>query len=663
MTAGRTHARAPGRFGPVTAPKVAPPTIQPAPERSAGPAGAPPSLQAQLLRAERLGHQLGSVPVEGPPLAERIRAAAGGQQLSYALRGVLAPSVGAVPTAVRLHTDSAADAPARDLDAAFTSGPHIFFRAGAFQPRTAEGLGLLAHVVEHARQQAVGPVAGTPAPGGVALSGPGDRFERAADAAAARVTGLSPAPIGAIATPAAMNAAANVAANSFAPTAIQRAPLVPVQRVRLLPRGKIRGLLPRALRSGGRNMYEHFFGAEPERRAITINTAKIRQTGVYGAVDDVAISSTNGNTLRGRFYHPTPAPNGAARPGDGVTVLVLSGSGGSSENYTEPIAREYTDLGADVLAVNYRGFGESGTRNRRGVGSSPTQAGVYEDAVAMFNYLRQVKQVQPKDIVVHGYSLGGGVAADLVSELTKQLVRVRGLVLHSAIPSAPEPAQAAAGPLAGALTGALVGQFDTRTKLARIGAAYPDLKVHFTSGDANDHLGIGANDLVQRAAKLFNPGSVTQDIGKGGHLAVFNHLRSPGTQAALRGILNSDAYQQQQEQQVGDVATQTLQGLEQRSTAKASDIYNALDTLQGALGRTNTRGPTARFTIRAVRLLAWPAPVEVDLAYPRGVASGAFDRSLAERQVRDVVAAIAGGPVDVRIFGAGLYGRERSLTG
>ena len=43
----------------------------------------------------------------------------------------------------------------------------------------------------------------------------------------------------------------------------------------------------------------------------------------------------------------------------GKTVLFLSGSGGSAETYGLQIARYYCVRGADVVAVNYRGFGGS----------------------------------------------------------------------------------------------------------------------------------------------------------------------------------------------------------------------------------------------------------------------------------------------------------------
>lgn len=66
---------------------------------------------------------------------------------------------------VRIHTDSRADALARDLDAvAFTVGQDVFFRAGAYQPSTVGGKRLLAHELTHVVQQGESePLAGGPA--------------------------------------------------------------------------------------------------------------------------------------------------------------------------------------------------------------------------------------------------------------------------------------------------------------------------------------------------------------------------------------------------------------------------------------------------------------------------------------------------------------------
>ncbi len=67
----------------------------------------------------------------------------------------------------------------------------------------------------------------------------------------------------------------------------------------------------------------------------------------------------------------------------------------------------YSQVGVNVLAVEYRGYGKSE--------GSPTEAGVYRDADAAYDYLLEVRHIQPKNIFVYGHSLGGAVAVDLAS--------------------------------------------------------------------------------------------------------------------------------------------------------------------------------------------------------------------------------------------------------
>jgi hypothetical protein len=67
----------------------------------------------------------------------------------------------------------------------------------------------------------------------------------------------------------------------------------------------------------------------------------------------------------------------------------------------------YSRLAVSVLAVDYRGYGKSE--------GTPGEAGVYRDADAAYDYLIQVRHIQPKNIVVFGHSLGGAVAIDLAS--------------------------------------------------------------------------------------------------------------------------------------------------------------------------------------------------------------------------------------------------------
>jgi uncharacterized protein DUF4157 len=100
---------------------------------------------------------------------------------------------------VRVHDDAAAHRSARALSAdAFTAGSHIVFGRGHYDDATVSGRTLLAHELTHVVQQRRGPVGGS-AEDGLAISHPGDPWERAADLAGRRAMArplptLPPAP-------------------------------------------------------------------------------------------------------------------------------------------------------------------------------------------------------------------------------------------------------------------------------------------------------------------------------------------------------------------------------------------------------------------------------------------------------------------------------------
>ncbi|MFT3721517.1 DUF4157 domain-containing protein [Pseudorhodoferax sp.] len=115
----------------------------------------------------------------GSLLAQRRGA---GSPLAASARAFLEARLQADLGAVHVHTDSQADAMAAAVQArSFTHGSDLYFRAGAYDPHSDSGLRLLAHEITHVLQQAEGPVSATPVGDGIALSDPGDAFEREAD--------------------------------------------------------------------------------------------------------------------------------------------------------------------------------------------------------------------------------------------------------------------------------------------------------------------------------------------------------------------------------------------------------------------------------------------------------------------------------------------------
>src|SRR5262245_36421048 len=86
---------------------------------------------------------------------------AGGQPLDSTTRAVMEPRFGHSFADVQMHADSEAHQLAQDVEArAFTTGQHIYFSNGTYDPHSQDGLHLLAHELTHTIQQAAGPVSG-----------------------------------------------------------------------------------------------------------------------------------------------------------------------------------------------------------------------------------------------------------------------------------------------------------------------------------------------------------------------------------------------------------------------------------------------------------------------------------------------------------------------
>ncbi len=98
--------------------------------------------------------------------------------------------------------------------------------------------------------------------------------------------------------------------------------------------------------------------------------------------------------------------------------------------------------GYSVLAIDYRGFGQSH-------GDLPSESSVYEDARVAWERFQQL-QPDPNKRLIYGHSLGGAVAIDLAAELGRDAASnhtplpVRGLVIESTFTSLADVAAAVA---------------------------------------------------------------------------------------------------------------------------------------------------------------------------------------------------------------------------
>lgn len=231
---------------------------------------------------------------------------------------------------------------------------------------------------------------------------------------------------------------------------------------------------------------EKVFGEESDRREIPDDLTDYLSKQVE--MKPVTVQSTDSNILTGFMYESkTLAYNN-------TTVLILSGSGGSSEEYTRPMAEKYTRMGARVVALNYRGYGQSHKSNKKlSEGGTPTEKGLYEDAEAIYDHLIQgeggLTKTAGNEIIVHGYSLGAPIAATLVKRILKKGGSVKGLVLDRAMPSTYEAAKADRAKNWEANGAKLaVGSFSVKEKLEKIKKINANLPIVITSAGSTDKL-------------------------------------------------------------------------------------------------------------------------------------------------------------------------------
>jgi fermentation-respiration switch protein FrsA (DUF1100 family) len=170
--------------------------------------------------------------------------------------------------------------------------------------------------------------------------------------------------------------------------------------------------------------------------------------------EDVWITTADGTKL-----HAWWLPNANAK----FTFLGLHGNASNVANRA-PIYEFLRDTPANVLALEYRGYGHSEGK--------PTEAGLYLDAEAAYQYLVNTRRLNPKSIVAFGQSIGTAIAVDLAARHG-----VGGVILEAPFPSASRVATKLYWFLPG-LSLLVQSQFDTQSKLKTITA--PILIVHCT---------------------------------------------------------------------------------------------------------------------------------------------------------------------------------------
>lgn len=129
-------------------------------------------------------------------------------------------------------------------------------------------------------------------------------------------------------------------------------------------------------------------------------------------LEDVSFQSADGTSLFGWYVEPSPSR---------AVLLWCHGNAGNIIHRLENLAELYR-LGLSVFLFDYRGYGRSK--------GSPSEKGLYMDAMAAHAYVKGTRGIAPKRLVIFGRSLGAAVAGELAARRP-----AAGLILETAFPS------------------------------------------------------------------------------------------------------------------------------------------------------------------------------------------------------------------------------------
>ncbi|EGQ8021892.1 MARTX multifunctional-autoprocessing repeats-in-toxin holotoxin RtxA [Vibrio vulnificus] len=323
-----------------------------------------------------------------------------------------------------------------------------------------------------------------------------------------------------------------------------------------------------------RFLNNELYGEKDARRKIGDITQTLLDHAVENGESQKVTLKGEAGRLTGYYHQGAASSEGETSATSGKVVLFLHGSGSSAEEQASAIRNHYQKQGIDMLAVNLRGYGESD--------GGPSEKGLYQDARTMFNYLVNDKGIDPSNIIIHGYSMGGPIAADLARYAAQNGQAVSGLLLDRPMPSMTKAitAHEVANPagIVGAIAKAVNGQFSVEKNLKGLPKETPILLL-------TDNEGLGEEGEKLRAKLAIAGYNVTGEQTFYGHEAS-NRLMGQYADQIVSGLFNAE--------QAAVEAVEVLKGLEKdfkrygdalkpdtSVPGKAKDIRTTKDFLNG----------------------------------------------------------------------------------
>ncbi|HGE6074980.1 TPA: MARTX multifunctional-autoprocessing repeats-in-toxin holotoxin RtxA [Vibrio cholerae] len=302
-----------------------------------------------------------------------------------------------------------------------------------------------------------------------------------------------------------------------------------------------------------RFLNNELYGDKEARRKIGEITQTLLDHAVENGESQKVTLKGEAGRLTGYYHQGAVSSEGETSATSGKVVLFLHGSGSSAEEQASEIRNHYQKQGIDMLAVNLRGYGESD--------GGPSEKGLYQDARTMFNYLVNDKGIDPSNIIIHGYSMGGPIAADLARYAAQNGQAVSGLLLDRPMPSMTKAitAHEVANPagIVGAIAKAVNGQFSVEKNLEGLPKETSILLL-------TDNEGLG-NEGEKLRTKLIASGyNVTGEQTFYGHEAS-NRLMSQYADQIVSGLSSSASVDEDLDQQGLDTTSTKDQGISNKN--------------------------------------------------------------------------------------------------
>ncbi|EKF9069076.1 MARTX multifunctional-autoprocessing repeats-in-toxin holotoxin RtxA [Vibrio cholerae] len=336
-----------------------------------------------------------------------------------------------------------------------------------------------------------------------------------------------------------------------------------------------------------RFLNNELYGEKDARRKIGDITQTLLDHAVENGESQKVTLKGEAGRLTGYYHQGAASSEGETSVTSGKVVLFLHGSGSSAEEQASAIRNHYQKQGIDMLAVNLRGYGESD--------GGPSEKGLYQDARTMFNYLVNDKGIDPSNIIIHGYSMGGPIAADLARYAAQNGQAVSGLLLDRPMPSMTKAitAHEVANPagIVGAIAKAVNGQFSVEKNLKGLPKETPILLL-------TDNEGLGEEGEKLRAKLAIAGYNVTGEQTFYGHEAS-NRLMGQYADQIVSGLFNAEQ---------AAVEVKDIRATEDLSVVKTV----ASDTELG----TNTDAPHKNYQSRDLVLEPIVQPETIELGMP-----------------------------------------------